>query len=543
MSAGWALSWELWARQRWLLRITGVYLLLVFLLAATLPAVERPQMLWWMLAPLVGVLVLVVAGLSRGQDGKYEQPGSLLPDRLLVLPVSSRALVGWSMLAGALPVSLLWPIFALGLYWLQGEALPLVWPTLLVFNVVAWLQALSFLPFGVPYLRLWLTGLGVPGLIMATCGAGAEDVPEWVLAGLLIGLGLAAFHLAVAGVEQARQGAGLSWAGFWPHAISAARRSSKPFASPLQALCWMEWRLTAWRFLFGAGIALICLLPLLYLASRALEQTQLVEEVGLAPAVEAVGQGWLALAGLVWVPFLFGVIGWDAGSADPATYGQSLSFGLVRPVSTAILVAAKLWVCAYGTLLCGLLVIPTVLGWALPTGHWLEMSDRLVALSGSGWAAMLIFVGGLLSLFAMTWGQMAAGLWVGLSGRMWVLKVMLIGFIGLAILVAYLATESARRSEVARQLPSILAWAVACKAVLTLVVSVENIRRELLALRTVLLALGAWLAVAVLLFAELAWLVPVDKVTRANLALGVALVLPIARIGLAPLALAWNRHR
>ena len=40
----------------------------------------------------------------------------MLPDRLFVLPVSARSLAGWPMLAGAAPVALLWPIYALTLF-------------------------------------------------------------------------------------------------------------------------------------------------------------------------------------------------------------------------------------------------------------------------------------------------------------------------------------------------------------------------------------------------------------------------------------------
>lgn len=183
----------------------------------------------------------------------------------------------------------------------------------------------------------------------------------------------------------------------------------------------------------------------------------------------------------------------------------------------------------------------------MPTGRWVEMSDRLVALSGSGWAAGLIFVGGLAGLFAITWGQLAAGLWVGLSGRVWVVSVAvgvgMAGFFGLALLLTQLLTEPSWRAETARLLPTVMAWAVALKVVLTTVVFAANVRRRLLSSRIVVVAFGVWLALAAMLFAELAWLVPVESVARANLALGVALVLPIARIGLAPLALAWNRCR
>jgi len=65
----------------------------------------------------------------------------------------------------------------------------------------------------------------------------------------------------------------------------------------------------------------------------------------------------------------------------------------------------------------------------------------------------------------------------------------------------------------------------------------------LLSGRAVMLALAAWATFAAALFAGLAWLIPAESVGRIPLAEGVALAVPIARIGLAPLALAWNRHR
>jgi hypothetical protein len=51
------------------------------------------------------------------------------------------------------------------------------------------------------------------------------------------------------------------------------------------------------------------------------------------------------------------------------------------------------------------------------------------------------------------------------------------------------------------------------------------------------------LVIAAGLFALLAWLVPSGLVRVGYLALGVALVVPLTRLLVAPLALAWNRHR
>jgi hypothetical protein len=212
------------------------------------------------------------------------------------------------------------------------------------------------------------------------------------------------------------------------------------------------------------------------------------------------------------------------------------------------MVAAKLWMCAGGVLLVGgSLLAAIVIGWALPTGHWAEMCDRLITLSGSGWAAGMVLLGGLVVLFVITWGQLASGLWVCLTGRDHIiagaLAVGLALVTGFALLLIQGVMEPTWRSQLALYLPWVLASVLALKCALTATVYWANLQRGLLSLRTVVLVFIAWTAAATGLFSGLAWLVPQEAVTRVHLAEGVALVLPIARIGLAPLALTWNRHR
>ena len=55
--------------------------------------------------------------------------------------------------------------------------------------------------------------------------------------------------------------------------------------------------------------------------------------------------------------------------------------------------------------------------------------------------------------------------------------------------------------------------------------------------------LGAWLLSAVCLTALTCWLVPARLAPWHLVAACVVLALPLVRISLAPLALAWNRHR
>ena len=68
-------------------------------------------------------------------------------------------------------------------------------------------------------------------------------------------------------------------------------------------------------------------------------------------------------------------------------------------------------------------------------------------------------------------------------------------------------------------------------------------RRRLLDGRAVARLVSLWLAGVVGLFAVLCRLVPSDAARWHLLAPGAVLAVPLVRISLAPLAVAWNRHR
>lgn len=558
MAAGWALCWEMWARQRWGVRVVAACLLLLLVMGRTLPSSVLHNIVPLMLIVLLFGMLVIIAGLCRGLDVKMDGAGSMLPPRLLVLPVSSRALVGWSMLGGAVPLGLIWPICVLTLFWPQGRWAPLIWPGLLVFNVVACLQALCWRPFGVPYVRMWVAGLGVPALIVGTVFL-AEGVRlhERTLALLLAGMGLVAFKLAVAGIERARHDVGSGAGGDsltgWrikapPSAVSGIG-ADRPFSSLEQAVFWREWRLFRWWLFLFYGMFLVFGTPYLQLTSQLLQDDHKVAALQLTGAVQAVGKGWLALAHMLLLPGVFCLSSCTGlGQINPEARDWT-GFVLVRPVRTAIVVKTKLCLCGLAVLLGGALVLAIAAAWAFWSGNWFEMSDHLVAWSGSGPAAWLVLAGGVLALLTITWGQVAAGLWVGLTGSRWiewvaVATVMFLVGGGLALTgIAAKDSDSLIIRLLKPVLPAIPACAIGLKTVLTIAVMRENLRRGLLSAGEVLLALGVWTGVAIALFAGLAWLMPTEIVSRANLASVVVLVLPIARIGLAPLALAWNRHR
>src|SRR5258708_18799262 len=95
-----ALSWELLARSRWLLVLTGSWLVLLCLVGLALPASIRiPEVGWGLAVTLVLPLMFVLGSLSHG-EGRLDGTGTLFPRRLFTLPVPTVVLIGPPLLLG-----------------------------------------------------------------------------------------------------------------------------------------------------------------------------------------------------------------------------------------------------------------------------------------------------------------------------------------------------------------------------------------------------------------------------------------------------------
>jgi hypothetical protein len=68
-------------------------------------------------------------------------------------------------------------------------------------------------------------------------------------------------------------------------------------------------------------------------------------------------------------------------------------------------------------------------------------------------------------------------------------------------------------------------------------------RTGLLSERTLVKGAAVWLTSVLVLHAVLLWLLSTPQVPAYFLMLLAILAVPLARVGAAPLALAWNRHR
>ena len=106
-----------------------------------------------------------LAVFSFGLAGDLAARQSIYPARMFTLPVTTAALAGWPMLYGTAAMASLWVATALLARAGRREStLPLIWPALLAAAFLAWTQALMWMPYGLPGLRvivavLWLVTL------------------------------------------------------------------------------------------------------------------------------------------------------------------------------------------------------------------------------------------------------------------------------------------------------------------------------------------------------------------------------------------------
>ena len=146
-----------------------------------------------------------------------------------------------------------------------------------------------------------------------------------------------------------------------------------------------------------------------------------------------------------------------------------------------------------------------------------------------------------------TWRALVANLWVGLCGRTWAVPthMILIALVGLQLLAEWAFSSSGvARSELFYEaLPWILGCVIVLKFALAGWALRASHRRGQLRYDTAAKVVACWVVGAVGLFALLAWLVPSSVVPTERLAVVVVLSLPLTRLAVAPLALAWNRHR
>ena len=168
---------------------------------------------FFVFVPLSSMFTYSLAVFTYGLSGDFAARQSTYPARMFTMPASTAALAGWPMLYGALVMAILWVAFRLLGVWPSGFAIPWMWPALLAAVMLSWAQALTWMPYGLPGLRvivtlLWLTVLETIVLLVLHFEA-SEPVMLAILAPQ-VPLGYFAARFAVA---RARRGVVPDWRG------------------------------------------------------------------------------------------------------------------------------------------------------------------------------------------------------------------------------------------------------------------------------------------------------------------------------------------
>lgn len=522
-----AIAWELRRRHRWgLIAVTAALLIVSMVKLLTVGPGKRinfddpMSFALVVIVPLMATFLYFLAIFSFGISGDLAARQSIYPARMFTLPVSSAALAGWPMLYGSIAMVALWFATRLLAVWPSGVDVPFFWPALLAASLLAWTQALMWMPYALPGLRVIVAVLGLTvfdAVVMIALELKASELTMLAILAPNLPLVYLAARLAVA---RARRGEVPDWR----FSRRAAATIETPFRSPARAQLWCEWRQFGWSLPAMVGIVVPCELALLFLFS----ETPVIVFETLAAA-------------LLTPPFMAAFVAATAGSSTP--------FLATRPSTSVSLIAAKLKVAALSACIAWMLVIaaiPVALKLSGASALVIEwMRDGIDVFGTPRFVTLVLF--GFVALLAATWKQLVQSLCIAMSGRGWLVKASV--FLPLSVLaVAVPLGHWILHSKVAiaalwNSFPWLLGILVFFKLCAAAWVAMRLHDRRLLTDRTLIAGAVAWDVAVFALFGLLRWLVPEILFQSYFLALIAMLMIPLARLAAAPLALAWNRHR
>jgi hypothetical protein len=559
LSPALSFAWILWRQHgRGLLVVLG-YLLIAGAVSVAMPA-PVPNDEWhdfkatvfgFIFVPLFLLPFYAMVVFAYGLDVVDVASGeSCFPARLFQLPVRTGALTLWPMLYGAATALLIWLAIVSFILWPWGrlvlgfDRVPLWWPGLLAAAALAYLQAVLWFPFGLPWLRVVFLAALLPAVIILANFGVHSGSSEGALVGMLAGFTATAWGVAYVGVRRARGGAVINWEWLlWPARQLAGLLPQRrtPFALAAQAQEWYEWRLSRFVQPIIVGMGLTVFLWMFFVDRRS----------GIPVAVP-----------LTWsfaVPVFCAGIGVEwlrSGKTRSVQNRYGLApFLATLPMSSADMVGALLRATVWSTLAAWAIVIVAVPLVVVLSGR---LGDVLAFLEKE-WqdqrpldiAVRIVAVAALLLVW--TWKRRVYRLCLGLTGRKW-LEITL----GWGRLPAYVLFFQIPRlidelhisdQTVLAVLPWVIGLYILCRMAAAAWALRQGVRRGLLEARTAKRWIAGWLLVAAALFAVVVWAAPEHMpmfyrtMPLYYCAAAVLFVMPMARLAATPLALAWNRHR
>ena len=530
-----AIAWEFRQRHRWALITMAVYLLalgaikLLLLEPGPLIRLDAPDgRAAVLIVPLSTTFMYFLAVFSFGLEGDLAARRSIYPARMFTLPVTTAALAGWPMLYGMVAVASLWLATALLDLVSWGIDPPLIWPALLGAAFLAWTQALSWMPYGLPGLRVVFTVLWLATLDAVVFVAIDSKLPEPSMVAFLAPQIPLAYLTAWYAVRRARRGDVPDWralfARFGRIADVLPRRQDR-FVSPASAQLWFEWRQHGRTLPAMVAFVVPVELLLLFLPGN-----------DTAPIVFAI----LFIA-LITPPFM--------AALAAAALSTSTLFLATRPLTSIELIAAKLKMTIWSTLAAWslvLILIPAALELSGTMAVLVERARAGIEVTGTlrGTAVVLLV---LAALFASTWKHLMQSLCIGLTGREWLIKGSVLFALAALVALGPLADGIIRNANVQsviwNGLPWILVVLVCLKMTAGSWVAVRLYDGGLLSDHALVAGAACWLFTVLALYGMLEWFAASPLVPRYFLGAIAILQVPLARVSAAPLALAWSRHR
>jgi hypothetical protein len=546
------MAWEFLHRNRWGLRAICLYLvviaavkLVIVLRGAPIVFHNDESFALVVVVPITTSFVYLLAVFTYGLSGDLAGRRSMYPARVFTLPLSNSALVGWPMLYGAIAMVGLWVLTRMLSVWPSGVSIPIVWPAALAAALVMWTQALVWMPYGLPGLRVVVSVFVLTVIDAIVLVALQFKAREWVIVAIAAPQLPIAYAVARVAVARARRGDvphvpqwRLPALGF---AQWAARREAEPRQpwSAAKAQSWYEWRSGGGPLPVWVAIILPIELLLLWVAGTS---TSLIVFLVVGALVTPVV---VATFAAVAVSRTSG----SGGNGGSASEGFGLApFIAVRPLTDAQLLAAKLKMTIRSVLTTWaivLIAIPIAIAWS---GSWptlLGWSRDVAATIGAPRAIVLLLVI-VASLMLSTWRQLVQSMYIGLTGNDRLIKGSVFFSLVLASLIGPLVIwiiESERVGVVWSAMPLILSALVCAKMLAAGWVAVRLTRDGPLDDRTLVIGAVCWTSAVLALFTLLAWLSDTPHIPRYLVMLVAILSVPLARLSAAPLAITSNRHR
>jgi len=259
----------------------------------------------------------------------------------------------------------------------------------------------------------------------------------------------------------------------------------------------------------------------------------------------------ILLGVLLTPPFMATFAAATLSKSNPSAsefYGVA-PFIATRPLTSASLIAAKLKVTIWSALATWLLVlvaIPIALRLSSTSPTVIEWIRQLVEAAGMPRAVVLLLLG-FAALLASTWKQLVQSLFIGMSGRVWVVKASVFVTLSFLAIIVPLAHWILNSRVVMAALWNVFPWIlgvlVSFKISAAAWIAIRIHDSRLLSDRTLVIGAACWDIAVFSLYGLLVWLLPTLLFRSYFLALVAILAIPLARLSAAPLALAWNRHR